>query len=632
MTLPKEFWEKHHKFNALLKALEEKKGIDMLEPLSKRIQEKDNLSKEIFKDEDPDIKLIDAYIIIEYGKERLPELRKRAEEILKETRSSSEAGTARKKKPDENTVYTSFVEGDGEIFEQVQGGSYIDAEGEVCSEINMDGINYRPIIGEELDRGIVLLPNKLKKYKDVPSLIEEIKSFITKYYDFGEQQEHLTFSAWYVLLTWIYDKLNTIPYLRALGDYGTGKTRFKNTVGLICYKPILGSGAGSVAALKRMVDKWRGTSLTDEGDVMDDDERSELIKFYNLGIEKGQSIYQCNKNNPDKIDFFDPYCPKIILTRKPFKDQALESRCLTHLARVTSRKDILTVLINSFFEEQEVLRSKLLKFRFDYYFEIDLNKVVEVDLGDIEPRLKQVMIGFASLFASMPEVLEEFRKFLQIYQKGLKEDRSSSFDGQIINIITSMIIDEGMRVITPAFIADRFDYEKKPGSRVIGRHLKILGIIAQRKKIDGKTQNAVILDENLINAVKKYVSDDERVTLVTSITSDTLSRATTQSGLKPIYKKESVEDITNVTNVTDVTSETPVTPVTLEEIEDVLDEPKGCKTEEVIDFIKKYPKCSYAAILKSVKLKEAKLDEVLHYLKELGQIWEPVSDKYEVLE
>ena len=29
------------------------------------------------------------------------------------------------------------------------------------------------------------------------------------------------------------------PYLRALGDYGTGKTRFIQTVGVLCYRPML---------------------------------------------------------------------------------------------------------------------------------------------------------------------------------------------------------------------------------------------------------------------------------------------------------------------------------------------------------------------------------------------------------
>jgi len=281
-----------------------------------------------------------------------------------------------KKEEEEKIVhYTSFVEDGNSIYEQIKGDKYIDKDGRLYREKEIGGVTFRPIHAEEVDREVVLLPEKIEDYKDIPTLIEEIKTFIHKYYDF--EDHHLLFSSWYVLLTWVYDRLNTINYLRALGDFGTGKTRFKETVGRICYKPILGSGAGSIAALKRMVDKWKGTVLTDEGDFKDDDERGALVKFYNLGFEKRQCIYQCDKNDPNKIDFFDPFCPKIILSRKTFKDQALESRCLTHITKTTNRKDIPIILGDSFFEEQDILRNKLLKFRFDYYFKIDINKVLD---------------------------------------------------------------------------------------------------------------------------------------------------------------------------------------------------------------------------------------------------------------
>ena len=66
--------------------------------------------------------------------------------------------------------------------------------------------------------------------------------------------------------------------------------------------------------------------------------------------------------------------------------------------------------------------------------------------------------------------------------------------------------------------------------------------------------------------------------------------------------------------------------------EEVIDEPKGCRTEEVLNAIRANKKCSSAKIRKSVNISEAELNEALHYLKELGQIWEPIIDKYMVLE
>jgi len=626
--------EDYRKCTALFEAIEREEHINELDDkLKKRAREQ--LWDKIFGKDDPKSEVIEKYVSENYTKEKQEELRKEAKQILEESKAASKA---RKKKPDENTVYTSFVGGDGEIFEQVQGGEYIDKDGEVYPEINRDGINYRPIMGEELDRGIVLLPDRLQDYKDIPTLIEEIKSFIAKYYDFGEEQEeHLTFSAWYVLLTWVYDRINTIPYLRALGDYGTGKTRFLKTVGQICYKPIRGSGAGSMASLKRMVDKWRGTILTDEGDIRDDDEKNDLIKFYNLGIEKGQSIYQCDKLDPNKLQFFNPFCPKIILTRKPFKDQALESRCLTHITRETSREDIPVIVADEFDDEQEKLRDKLLKFRFDYYFEINLNKVAKIDLGRIESRLKQVMLGFASLFASMPEVMDEFREFLQKYQRGLREDRALSFDGQIITLIAGLVADGSIEGITPKYIAENLGFVKQPSPVTIGRHLKGLGLTMKRKLIDGITKNVLLLDEGLVNAIKKYVDNDKLVKDITDIITDITDitdimdiNRVKQASLQPINKKTLDKTMhrnkCNNRNIKEKKEEFLVPDGK------IIDNVRGDQKEEILNFIRNNPKCSYNAIKKEVNLDEDKLNEGLHYLKDEGIIWEPITDKIEIVE
>jgi len=515
-----------------------------------------------------------------------------------------------KKEDEEKIVYNiSFVENGNSIYEQVNGYKYIDKNGKLYNELEIGGINFRPIRAEEIDREVVILPDKIENYKDIPTLIEEIKVFIHKYYDF--EDHHLLFSAWYVLLTWVYDRLNTINYLRALGDFGTGKTRFKETVGRICYKPIIGSGAGSIAALKRMVDKWRGTVLTDEGDFRDDDEKNDLVKFYNLGFEKRQCIYQCDKNNPEKIIFFDPFCPKIILTRKTFKDQALESRCLTHVTKTTIRKDIPIILTDSFFAEQEMLRNKLLKFRFDYYFKININKVLEIDLGDIEPRLKQATLSFASLFANIPEVLDEFKEFLQKYQKNLIEDRGNSFDGQIINTIALILVDEQKTHITPKEIVIKMEQDGfKVSPSVIGKHLKSLGILTKRMKIDGLAKNTIIFENSFNELVKKYINDEELVTAVTGVTAVMVV---------PLPSQKTLTQTPNIKKcLTPITAVTGVTPVTF-----------------IYEFIKDNPECSFSEIKESSigneGMTDLEIENILKDLKEKGEIFEPKIDKYMVV-
>lgn len=500
----------------------------------------------------------------------------------------------RKGKKEEEIIRTSFLKKENIIFEQIQGHKFMDSTGQVHAEVYLDGLKHLPITGEEVTKKTVLFPDGINEYGEIQDLITDIRYHIHKYYDCDEQTEK--FAAWYVLLTWVFDRLNTINYLRAQGDWGTGKSRFGDVVGRICYKPILGSGASSVAALKRLVEKWRGTIISDEGDFKNDDEKSELVKFYNLGFEKNRVIYQCDKNDPNKLEFFIPFCPKIILTRRDFKDKALESRCLTHISSVTNKQDIPIHLPSCFYDEERILRNKLLKFRFDYYFRIDADKVLELDLGNIEPRLKQAMGSYAVLFANIPEMFESFRSYLQEYQMSLIEDRASSFDGMIVNAIVDFLL-EGRRNITAQAISEKLEAEGlKSNPRTVGRHLKGLNLCTSVKKFEGKAQRILQLDDAFKEVAKRYVSEPDKVTKVTCVTLVTKSCGGVQQQLN--NKKITVPD--NVTDVTDVTF----------------------VTQQIKDYIQKKPKNNASYI------DEHFPKELIDKLKKEGSIFEPKRGTY----
>ena len=74
----------------------------------------------------------------------------------------------------------------------------------------------------------------MEEYGTPLDLFESVKQFIAQYVEVGDAG-FLDVGATYVLLTWVYDKFNALPYLRALGDFNTGKTRLIETVGV--YRP-----------------------------------------------------------------------------------------------------------------------------------------------------------------------------------------------------------------------------------------------------------------------------------------------------------------------------------------------------------------------------------------------------------
>ena len=145
--------------------------------------------------------------------------------------------------------------------------------------------------------------------------------------------------VYYILYTWFYRKCATAPYLRFIGDTGTGKSRFLRVVADLCFYPIAAGGASSQSGVMRYHEKWPGTLRIDESDLAGGAENP-MIKYLNLGFEAGQYYIMTNRNDPSKQEYFDAFGPKVIAMREPFGDVATEGRCLSFSPRETRRQDI----------------------------------------------------------------------------------------------------------------------------------------------------------------------------------------------------------------------------------------------------------------------------------------------------
>lgn len=361
-----------------------------------------------------------------------------------------------------------------------------------------DGTIIKPIDNEAIRKGAVTLPESAEDCGSITQLITDIQVFIHKYLDVSENFEK--FATWYILLSYMYDKLQTIPYLRALGDTGCGKTRFLDVIGNLCYKPMVVAGALTSAPIFRLIDMFKGTLIIDEADLnKKSDETEDIIKIFNNGFEKQKPVMRCNPNDVTELNFFDTYCPKILATRQQFQDAATESRCLTEVMTSTNRKNIPTNLLKPFFDEQKTLRNKLLWFRLTNYLTFKQDKLMLEEM-DIEPRLKQAFESFACLFAAIPDVLDSFKYFLIKYQETLIADRAETFDGQIVNNIIELI-DSGQEEITPKEVAKLLGDDVKPHQ--VSRRLKSLNLSIKVIWRDGKSKRIINYDIEYINKLRK---------------------------------------------------------------------------------------------------------------------------------
>ena len=331
---------------------------------------------------------------------------------------------------------------------------------------------------------VVLFPSAVEEYETEQRLLTLIQSFIHRYVDVSPLFEKM--ATYYVLLTWVYDSSNELPYLRVRADYGSGKTRFLLTVGSLCYKPIF-AGASTVSPLFRILDSFRGTLVLDEGDLRLSDEKAEITKILNNGNARGfpvlrSEVTPSREFNPTAYSVFGP---KLVATRGFFQDRALESRCLTEvMGQQRLRDDIPINLPAAHKHEALALRNKLLLFRFRNFHKREPTEQL-VDRS-IEPRVNQIFAPLLSIIDDA-SARAQLRELARSFHEELIADRGTDIEAQILESIRDLIASGGVR-LSVKDITDRFterygwDYERKVTTKWIGNII--------RRKLSLKTQKS----------------------------------------------------------------------------------------------------------------------------------------------
>jgi hypothetical protein len=312
--------------------------------------------------------------------------------------------------------------------------------GEIAYEADLTirGVRYRPYSGENnlLTNGVVLFASEATEYESEDVLLKEIRAFIHRYVDLSPLFEEAT--AAYVLLSWIYDSFEELPYLRVRGDYGSGKSRFLLIVGSLLYKPLFASGASTVSPIFRILDSFRGSLVLDEADFRLSDERADIVKILNNGNARGFPVL---RSEPTPGKEYNPrayavFGPKVIATRGDFEDRALESRALTEDMGIRSlRSDIPLNLPPSHREEALGLRNKLLLFRLrSFGRERDVAGHIDRTL---QPRIAQLVAPLLSAVES-EETREAIRTLAAGRNRDILSDQSADLEGELVEVLAEL--------------------------------------------------------------------------------------------------------------------------------------------------------------------------------------------------
>lgn len=301
-------------------------------------------------------------------------------------------------------------------------------------EINQ--VIFKPLPPDNtlVEKEVILFPSKPIEYGTESELLESVRTYIHKYVAISEFFEHI--ATYYIMFTWMYDKFNEVPYLRALGDFGSGKSRFLQTVGSICYKPIFTAGSTTSSPIFRILDQVQGTLILDEADYRFSDMTSDIVKILNTGYQKGTHVLRSEGKGVFEVKAYNVYGPKIIATREYFKDQALESRFLIeNMGMSVLRSDIPKTLTVEFYRESQDLRNKLLMWRLKNYF-IPINYSTE-HIPNIHPRLNQIILPLLSMIQDQ-SIREKLKTFIIQYNSEIISNRNITWESDIVRTIIKL--------------------------------------------------------------------------------------------------------------------------------------------------------------------------------------------------
>jgi len=309
--------------------------------------------------------------------------------------------------------------------------------------LDIEGVRYVPRnITEFIRNGGVLFPSEIGQLKTTRELVGIVEMFLNQNY-LLENKYLGRIISYYVMLTWVYDCFDALPYLRAMGEAGAGKSELMQRVGHLCYRMMSASGANTAASFFRATETYRGTVFIDEADLYDGgDTSNDLVKFLNLGAMKGHPIWRLEEvlnetgGKSYEVATFSTFCPKLIAQRRDFKDDAVGSRAIT--IKLAPRepmelksRGIKLYIDEEFRERARAIRNLLLRWRFEMW-----EKEIEVseDLMDLEisSRLNQVTMPIKALAKDDPTLQSEIVTFLRAYNAEMTLTRSMTLGARIV--------------------------------------------------------------------------------------------------------------------------------------------------------------------------------------------------------
>lgn len=374
-------------------------------------------------------------------------------------------------------------------------------------------------IDKEIDRLIrgekkVFSLKEEDKIKPSKELFSEMKQILKKYIDTSEMNYNLL-TIW-GLGTYFHSQMETFPLLIFLARKRCGKTRTSKLLSALSYGS---DGSVSTSVTEAFLFRHKeGTVFFDEMESISSKDKTTLREIINSVYKRGNKIIRYIERKVDGEkryveDIFYPFYPLSLANIYGFND-ILEDRAIQIILQRSSKKQ--TKLIEDFTSNPDIITlTKKLK-RLDTKLPSGLftkwNSYIEK--GEVEPELKD----FFNSINKTGLVGRPFEIFLPLFLVAKQFnvlDLILNCAGEYISLQEGESIDNPDDVVQSFIEAKKYlgfvpissllrdfkEYVEEPedwmNSKWFGRTLKRLGVVQEKRRINGKVQ--VILNYNSTN-------------------------------------------------------------------------------------------------------------------------------------
>jgi len=225
-----------------------------------------------------------------------------------------------------------------------------------------------PLGGQTVSDRIMVLPSGAREHGSSEKLWDDVVELIEKYFVCAPAFVHAM--AAYTFLTYRYRdaRFEVIPYLRVIGQAGSGKTRFARIMKELCFRSLFVTGMRSHHIYRIITGFNAGATLVFEEFDMGTrgEEKMEWTRILNAGNQYGVKIPRMGGKNFSDVEYFDIFGPKVISMHEEFDDEGLARRCFgVVLGKMEVPKEkYFAALPNIFYQETAILRERLLGWRF----------------------------------------------------------------------------------------------------------------------------------------------------------------------------------------------------------------------------------------------------------------------------